>query len=90
VVSIHGPLGYGPSTLPLRHSAPLDIGEEARECMRGAIGIWGAGKDWGGTYIYSPNRELVKKYLGIVEQRPGKVRKPLDSGGGRVVVGEPS
>ncbi|KRY73505.1 hypothetical protein T4B_5790 [Trichinella pseudospiralis] len=21
VVSIHGPLGYGPSTLPLRHSA---------------------------------------------------------------------
>ena len=23
MVSIHGPLGYGPSTLPLRHSAVL-------------------------------------------------------------------
>ena len=24
-VSIHGPVGYGPSTLPLRHSAPYKL-----------------------------------------------------------------
>ena len=27
VVSIYGPLGYGPSTLPLRHSAPRLLAE---------------------------------------------------------------
>ena len=28
MVSIHRPLGYGPSTLPLRHAAPLHDTDE--------------------------------------------------------------
>ena len=28
MVSIHRPLGYGPSTLPLRHAAPLPNSDE--------------------------------------------------------------
>ncbi|KAI0215384.1 hypothetical protein LSAT2_032561 [Lamellibrachia satsuma] len=34
VVSIHGPLGYGPSTLPLRHSASMHIAAKSALPLR--------------------------------------------------------